>query len=82
MGGQIFRTDGGLVGRVDGAALPEVDATVTLTRPVLDRFVLGESTIDDELAAADVTCAPDDRPLRALFDLLDTFSIWARVIEP
>lgn len=74
--------DGGLIGRVGGAALPEVDATVTLTRPVLDRFVLGESTIDDELHAGSITCHPDDAPLRGLFDLLDTFSVWVPIIEP
>lgn len=74
--------DGGLIGRVGGSALPDLDATVTLERAVLDRFVLRESTIDDELAAGAVTCTPADAPLRHLVDLLDDFTIWSNVIEP
>ena len=72
--------DGGLVGRV-GGALADVDATMTLPRAVLDRFVLRESTIDDELAAGAITssptpaAAPPGRPARH-------FSIWSHLIEP
>ena len=74
--------DGGLVGRVGGSPLADLDATVTLERPVLDRFVLRESTIDDELASGTITCTPDDTALRRLVDLLDDFSIWSPIIEP
>jgi alkyl sulfatase BDS1-like metallo-beta-lactamase superfamily hydrolase len=73
--------DGGLVARV-GGSIHDVDATVTLERAVLDRFVLGETTLHEEIDAGNVTVVPDDGPLRTLLDLLDTFSIWAPIIEP
>ncbi len=73
--------DGGLVARV-GGAIDDVDATVTLERAVLDRFVVGETTLDDELDAGSISATPDDGPLRTLVGLLDTFSIWAPIIEP
>ena len=77
----VEAVDGGLFARI-GAPIDDVDATVTLTRADLDRFVLGEATLDEALDAGVITVEPDAAPLRTLLDHLDTFSIWARVIEP
>lgn len=73
--------DGGLVTRV-GGPIDDVDATVTLTRPVLDQVMRRETTLEDALAAGELVVAPDAGPLHALSALLDDFSLWSPLIEP
>ncbi len=58
------------------------DATITLDRPVLDRLVLRELTIEAALAQGVATIAGDPAPVMRLFDLLDDFPLLFDVIEP
>jgi linear primary-alkylsulfatase len=58
------------------------DATITLARPVLDRLVLRELTIDAALAQGLATIAGDPKPVVRLFGLLDDFALMFDVIEP
>ncbi len=58
------------------------DATVTLARPVLDRLVLRELTIEAALAQGLATVAGDPAPVARLFGLLDDFALMFDVIEP
>jgi alkyl sulfatase BDS1-like metallo-beta-lactamase superfamily hydrolase len=67
-----------VIGRTDDAA----DATVTLTRAALNRFILGQTTLDDEAKNGEITVAPDIAPLDTLLGLLDDFDLWFNIIEP
>ncbi len=58
------------------------NATITLDRPVLDRLVLRELTIEAALAQGVATIAGDPAPVMRLFDLLDDFPLLFDVIEP
>jgi len=58
------------------------DATITLARPVLDRLVLRELTIEAALAQGLATIAGDPKPVVRLFGLLDDFALMFDVIEP
>ena len=58
------------------------DATITLARPVLDRLVLRELTIEAALAQGLATVAGDPAPVARLFGLLDDFALMFDVIEP
>jgi alkyl sulfatase BDS1-like metallo-beta-lactamase superfamily hydrolase len=58
------------------------DATITLARPVRDRLVLRELTIDAALAQGLATIAGDPKPVVRLFGLLDDFALMFDVIEP
>ncbi|MGK2956605.1 MAG: alkyl/aryl-sulfatase [Solirubrobacterales bacterium] len=58
------------------------DGDVTTTREVLNEIVAGELTIDEALGSGKVTVEPDPAPLKEIFSLLDTFSMWFPVIEP
>ncbi len=58
------------------------DATITLNRPVLDRLVLRELTIEAARAEGAVTIAGDPQPVIRLFGLLDDFPLMFDVIEP
>jgi alkyl sulfatase BDS1-like metallo-beta-lactamase superfamily hydrolase len=47
------------------------DVTITLTRPVVDHLITGQSTIDEQLAAGRLTITGDPRLLTILMSLLD-----------
>jgi len=58
------------------------DATVTLARPVLDRLVLRELTIEEAIDRGLVTIEGDRGAVARLFGLLDDFAMMFDVIEP
>lgn len=57
-------------------------ATVTLTRKVLDSIVLSETTFDDQIAAGAITIDGDVAKLRELWSLLDSFDGVFAIAEP
>jgi len=67
-----------VIGRTDNSA----DATVTLTRSALNRFILGQSTLDEEAQNGEITVKPDIVPLDTLLGLLDDFDLWFNIVEP
>jgi alkyl sulfatase BDS1-like metallo-beta-lactamase superfamily hydrolase len=67
-----------VLGRTDDGA----DATITLTREALNRFILGQSTLDDEASSGEITVEPDIAPLDTLLGLLDDFDLWFNIVEP
>jgi alkyl sulfatase BDS1-like metallo-beta-lactamase superfamily hydrolase len=62
--------------------LAGADATVTLARPVLDRLVLRELTLDDAIQSRVARVEGDRGRLAELFDLLDDFGLMFPVVEP
>ena len=72
----------GALSHVLGCHHESANATVTLTRAALDRFILGESTLDDESKSGEITVKPDIAPLDGLLALLGDFSLWFNIIEP
>jgi alkyl sulfatase BDS1-like metallo-beta-lactamase superfamily hydrolase len=72
----------GALSHVIGRKHEAADATITLTRAALNRFILGESTLDDEAKSGEITVEPDLAPLDELLALLDEFSLWFNIIEP
>ncbi|HKX02737.1 MAG TPA: alkyl sulfatase C-terminal domain-containing protein, partial [Methylomirabilota bacterium] len=58
------------------------DATVTLARPVLDRLVLRELTIEAAIDQGLVAIAGSRERVVQLFGLLDDFALMFDVIEP
>jgi alkyl sulfatase BDS1-like metallo-beta-lactamase superfamily hydrolase len=72
----------GALSHVIGRTHEAADATITLTRAALNRFILGESTLDDEAKSGEITVEPDLAPLDELLALLDVFSLWFNIIEP
>jgi alkyl sulfatase BDS1-like metallo-beta-lactamase superfamily hydrolase len=72
----------GALSHVLGRVHESADATVTLTRAALDRFILGEATLAAQARSGDITVEPDLAPLDQLLGLLDEFSLWFNIIEP
>ena len=72
----------GALSHVIGRTHEAADATVTLTRAALNRFILGEITLDAQAASGEITVEPGLAPLDQLLALLDEFSLWFIIIEP
>jgi len=72
----------GTLSHVLGRTAPDADATITLTRRALDRFILGETTLEAEAASGEVAVTPDAAPLQRLLGLLDDFQLFFAIIEP
>ncbi len=65
-----------------GRTSETADATLTLTRPALNKVLIGESTLLAEIEAGDAAVEPDVGPLADLLGMLDEFSLWFNIIEP
>jgi alkyl sulfatase BDS1-like metallo-beta-lactamase superfamily hydrolase len=78
----LLRLSNGALSHVIGRTDPSADATITLTRVALNRFILGQSTLDDEASSGEITVEPDIAPLDTLLGLLDDFDLWFNIVEP
>ena len=72
----------GALNHLLGHTAEGADATVTLTRGALDRVIVGEKTLADEVGSGEIAVEPDTAPLEQLVSLLDTFEFWFPIIEP
>jgi alkyl sulfatase BDS1-like metallo-beta-lactamase superfamily hydrolase len=66
------------LGRTD----PDADSTVTMSRKSLNRVLLGEATLRDEMNAGEISVTPSTKPLTTLLGYLDNFDVWFNIIEP
>jgi len=65
-----------------GRPAPAADATVTLTRPALDRLILREITVADAVTTGVVVVDGDAGRVAELFGLFDDFTLMFPVVEP
>jgi alkyl sulfatase BDS1-like metallo-beta-lactamase superfamily hydrolase len=78
----VLELANGALNHLLGHTTEEAEATVTLTRSALDRVILGENTLADEVSSGEITVEPDSAPLEKVVSLLDTFEFWFPIIEP
>ena len=78
----VLELANGALNHLLGHATEDADATVTLTRSALDRVIVGEKTLADEVSSGEITVEPDSAPLEKLVSLLDTFELWFPIVEP
>jgi alkyl sulfatase BDS1-like metallo-beta-lactamase superfamily hydrolase len=78
----VLELANGALNHLLGHTAEEADATVTLTRSALDRVILGEKTLADEVSSGETAVEPNSAPLEKLVSLLDTFEFWFPIVEP
>ena len=61
---------------------PDADATLTLTRVVLNKIIMGESSVDREIEAGELKVQGKKEALHELLSLLDTFEFWFNIVTP
>jgi alkyl sulfatase BDS1-like metallo-beta-lactamase superfamily hydrolase len=72
----------GVLSHVVGRGAPDADAQITMTRGALNRLILREATVDDEIASGEIAVQPSLEPLLQLLGLLDEFEFWFHLVEP
>ena len=65
-----------------GIQLPAADATITFRRAILDRILVGETTLDKEVEAGSIRIQGDRRKLAELLSLLDSFEPMFNIVTP
>ncbi len=78
----VLDLSNGALSHVIGRTDDEADATITLTRAALNRYILGQTTLDEEASRGEISVSPDIAPLDTLLGLLDDFDLWFNIIEP
>lgn len=78
----VLELANGAMNHLLGQTTEEVDATVTLTRHALDRVIVGERTLADQISSGEISVEPDSAPLEKLVSLLDAFEFWFPIVEP
>jgi alkyl sulfatase BDS1-like metallo-beta-lactamase superfamily hydrolase len=72
----------GVLNHTAGEQASDADATITLARATLDDIALQQTTLDDAIAAGDVTVDGDQAKLTELVSYLDTFEFWFPIVTP
>jgi alkyl sulfatase BDS1-like metallo-beta-lactamase superfamily hydrolase len=61
---------------------PKADATITLTRPVLNQIIAGAATFEQKAAAGEVRVDGDRGALSDFMALMDDFAFWFDIVTP
>lgn len=59
----VLRLSNGVLSHVIGRTDDAAGATLTMTRAALDRFILGQTTLDAEASSGEISVDPDTNPL-------------------
>jgi alkyl sulfatase BDS1-like metallo-beta-lactamase superfamily hydrolase len=72
----------GVLNHTAGEQANDADATITLSRATLNDIALQATTLDDAIAAGDVTVDGDQAKLGELVSYLDSFEFWFDIVTP
>jgi alkyl sulfatase BDS1-like metallo-beta-lactamase superfamily hydrolase len=70
----------GVLNHTAGVQADDADATIKLSRQMLNDIVLQQTTLKDAVAAGDVTVDGDQSKLGELVSYLDTFEFWFDIV--
>jgi alkyl sulfatase BDS1-like metallo-beta-lactamase superfamily hydrolase len=60
----------------------DADATLTMTRAALNQIILGETSLDKEISAGNVTVKGQKEAMGQFLALLDKFEFWFNIVTP
>jgi alkyl sulfatase BDS1-like metallo-beta-lactamase superfamily hydrolase len=61
---------------------PNADATMTLEKSALDRIQLGQTTLDDAVAAGEIKIEGRKEAVDEFLGMLDRFNFWFNIVTP
>ncbi|MGX1743802.1 alkyl/aryl-sulfatase [Bosea sp. NPDC055353] len=79
-GKYLIELENGVLNHTKDKQANNADATITLTRDVLDKIMLGETTLDKELGSGAVKVAGNKDKLTQLVSYLDNFELWFNIV--
>ncbi|MHA0240732.1 alkyl sulfatase C-terminal domain-containing protein [Escherichia coli] len=65
-----------------GVEASDADATITLSRDVLNKIVLKEETLKEATAKGDVKITGNEEKLNELLGYMDNFEFWFNIVTP
>lgn len=79
-GKYLIELENGVLNHTKDKQGNNADATITLPRDVLDKIMLGETTLDKELGSGAVKVTGNKDKLTQLVSYLDNFELWFNIV--
>ena len=74
--------ENGVLNHTAGVEASDADATITLSRDVLNKIVLKEETLKEATAKGDVKITGNEEKLNELLGYMDNFEFWFNIVTP
>ena len=81
-GKYLVELENGVLTHTANRASDQAEATITLSRPTLDKIMLKETTLDQAIDAGSVKVTGNKDRLTELVSYLDTFDFWFNIVTP
>ena len=78
----LLSLENSVLNHTAGVQRDDADATLTLSREILNRIVLGQTTLEKMRKTGDVKLAGNELALDTLLSTLDTFEFWFNIVTP
>ena len=78
----VLALKNGALSHTPNAQIKEADATVTISRAILNNIVLGVTTLKNEINSGKVTIQGNTESLNELVSMLDKFDFWFNIVTP
>jgi len=72
----------GVLNHTEGRTLSNADASLTLTRDVLNKIMLKQTTLKDAISSGDVKVQGNEGKLEELMSYMDNFDFWFNIVTP
>ena len=78
----ILTLENGALSHTQGRQAPKADATITMDRVALNRIILGQSNLQQEIDAGAVKIQGNKEALGEMLALFDKFDFWFNIVTP
>jgi alkyl sulfatase BDS1-like metallo-beta-lactamase superfamily hydrolase len=78
----VLALENGALNHTRGSVGSGADATITMDRAVLNRIILGQSTLKQEIGGGAVKIQGKKEALGEMFSLFDKFEFWFNIVTP
>jgi alkyl sulfatase BDS1-like metallo-beta-lactamase superfamily hydrolase len=78
----VLTLENGALTHTPGKQVQDADATVTMTRAVLNKIILGDSSLKEVMGSGEAKIQGRLEAVGGLFSLFDTFELWFNIVTP
>ena len=78
----FLEMDNGVLNHTEGVQQDNADATLSLSRDVLNQIILGQTSLTKAITNGEMQVKGDEKKLEELVGLLDTFEFWFNIVTP
>jgi alkyl sulfatase BDS1-like metallo-beta-lactamase superfamily hydrolase len=81
-GKYLVELSNGVLNHTADAQAEKPDATITLSRDMLNKIILGQAKVADGVKSGDIKISGEQSKLDQLISYLDTFDFWFNIVTP